>query len=210
MLIGESTAFREEGLFTAYVPLLASSSSDSHKLKTAPATATPPSRATSSRESSRSLERTKSSELTTAKHPPNDDAEKSAATHDRPSPLDGTVLASHSSPDLAEPETSKAELDVATSANRRSPASGQASSAERSHCSVPRAKILEHVTSDVDRFKSRLIAVRSEGLSAKETMLKCAGIADDAFRRAVVKLQSAQSLSRVLVHQSRSKMRSGV
>eukprot|EP00210_Caulerpa_lentillifera_P004591 g4381.t1 len=48
---------------------------------------------------------------------------------------------------------------------------------------------VDSVISDVEKFKSRLIAVRLEGLSVRATTIKCAAIAEEAFALALKKLK---------------------
>lgn len=190
VLIGESALFREEGLFTAYNPLPASSSNDSNKLKS---TWTSTSHAHSSFDSTRSIEKARASEQlqvplnyqSTSKEVEKRSPEASIV--DRESEFATCFTASNLNRVQDKPRTETRRRPVKNNYFVRPKT--HSPSPELSKKQIPATKILEHSASNVDRFKSRLMAVRSEGLSAKETMLKCAGIADDAFRLAVKQLQ---------------------
>lgn len=182
--IGDSVVFREEGLLTALATLASSLSHDSHIIKPSK------SRAASSLGSARSTEAhriqvtainesmvKKPKEIQKASIPePNLSVHQTRPT----SSLQRTDSFGNYGHDrrVSRSRLSNARsTEIATLESRLKPQSRSA------------PKSVERVISNVERFKSRLIAVRSEGLPARESMVKCAAIADDAFTLAIKKLK---------------------
>lgn len=187
MLIGESVVFKEEGLFTAFTPFAPNSTRDSQRPKSS---------------TSASTSGTQSPIVTS------NDEEKSHIHF--PRPVDHPELPStevpkpvlcprtstpgsfkEKSPGTPEDLCDQSRRNVETKEPSRLPTFMiKNNPLQEKNPRHPFRQVLDHSASDVERFKSRLMAVRSEGLPAKETLVKCAGIADDAFRLAVTKLQS--------------------
>eukprot|EP00210_Caulerpa_lentillifera_P002366 g2270.t1 len=188
--IGNSVVFREEGLLTALAAFSSSPSHDSYKGKSSK------SRTGSSLGSARSTEGHRIQVTATS-----ESIIKKPIDNQRPA-----IPESHHSGQSSRPTSSfqRAEscstyatyaMDRRLSKSRISNArSTEVVSAElymKQHTrSAP--KTVERVISEVEKFKSRLIAVRSEGLPARETMIKCAAIADDAFTLALKKIKSRE------------------
>lgn len=184
MSIGDSVVFREEGLLTALATFSSSPSHESHIVKPSK------SRAASSLGSARSTEAHRIQVTAISESLLKKPRDTQKAPIPEPS-LSGPQSRPTSSFQRTEsfgnhrhdPRVARSRISHARSSEitpRESRLKPQSRSAPKS---------VERVISDVERFKSRLIAVRSEGLPAREAMVKCAAIADDAFTLALKKLR---------------------
>lgn len=179
MSIGDSTAFREEGLLTALAPASPSVSLGFARVKSSKSIAP------SSLDSARSTEGHRTQ--TTVISKPMEPQKHSIPEINGNSQNSNPTTSFHSTGISGNQKPSKLRISNSRSGEHQS---AELQMKQQQMKASPRP--LEGVISDVEKFRSRLIAVQSEGLSVKQTMIKSAAIAEDAFTLALKKLKSKQ------------------